>query len=228
MPVELVVFDLAGTTVHDDNDVPRILQSALQRFDVAISLKEAARVMGIPKPVAIQQLAIEKGISNPDKKWIEKIHQVFITDMIHFYKTDSSVREKDGVSETFRKLKSLGVKIAVDTGFSREITIPLLERMGWEKNDLLDFSVTSDEVPHGRPFPDMIFKSMALTGVREVSHVAKVGDTASDMEEGTSAGCKWVIGITSGAYTHEELTKVKHTHLVNSISEILPILEIQE
>jgi len=227
MPVELVVFDLAGTTVHDNNDVPRILQNALQRFDVAISLKDAARVMGIPKPIAIRELAIEKGISDPDNKWIEKVHRVFTDDMIHFYQTDASVREKEGVSETFRKLKSLGIKIAVDTGFSREITTPLLERMQWHKNDLLDFSVTSDEVPRGRPFPDMIFKSMALTGVRDVNHVAKVGDTASDMEEGTAAGCHWVIGITSGAYTHEELTKVKHSHLVNSISEILPILKIQ-
>ncbi len=226
MPVELVVFDLAGTTVHDDQDVPRVLQNSLQRFDVAISLKEAAKVMGIPKPVAIRQLAIEKGVADPDDKWIDKVHQVFIKEMIHFYESDASVREKEGVSKTFMKLKSRGIKIAVDTGFSREITIPLLQRMGWEKNDLLDFSVTSDEVPRGRPFPDMIFKSMALTGVREVSHVAKVGDTASDMEEGTAAGCRWVIGVTSGAYTREELTKEKHTHLVHSIPEILSILEI--
>lgn len=226
MPVELVVFDLAGTTVHDDQDVPRVLQHSLQRFDVTISLKEAAKVMGIPKPVAIRQLAIEKGVADPDDKWIDEVHQVFIKEMIHFYESDASVREKEGVSATFLKLKSRGIKIAVDTGFSRKITIPLLQRMGWEKNDLLDFSVTSDEVPRGRPFPDMIFKSMALTGVREVNHVAKVGDTASDMEEGTAAGCKWVIGITSGAYTREELTKEKHTHLVHSIPEILSILKI--
>lgn len=226
MPVELVVFDLAGTTVHDDNDVPRVLQHSLQRFDVAISLKEAAKVMGIPKPVAIRQLAVEKGMTDPKEEWVNDVHQAFIKEMIHFYESDASVREKDGVSQTFSKLKSKGIKIAVDTGFSREITAPLLLRMGWEQNDLLDFSVTSDEVPHGRPFPDMIFKSMALTGVSQVNHVAKVGDTASDMQEGTAAGCKWVIGITSGAYTREELTKEKHTHLVHSIPEILSVLEI--
>ena len=67
---------------------------------------------------------------------------------------------------------------------------------------------------------------MALTGVSQLNHVAKVGDTASDMQEGTAAGCKWVIGITSGAYTREELTKEKHTHLVHSIPEILSVLEI--
>lgn len=224
MSVELVVFDLAGTTVHDDYDVPRILQNSLQRFDVSISLKEAARVMGIPKPVAIRSLAMEKGILNPDEEWVEKIHRSFIDEMIHFYQYDKSVREKEGVSETFQALRLRGIKVAIDTGFSREITSPLLERMGWVNNELVDFSVTSDEVPRGRPFPDMIFKSMALTGVSDVSRVAKVGDTASDMQEGTAAACGWVIGITSGAYTREELTKEKHTHLIDSIPELLSIL----
>jgi phosphonatase-like hydrolase len=227
MPVELVVFDLAGTTVHDNNDVPRILQKSLERFDVEISIKEAARVMGIPKPIAIKTLLDERGFVQSDEEMIDKIHQAFIAEMILFYKTNDSVREKEGVSHTFQKLKSVGIKVAVDTGFDRQITTPLLERMGWLKNDLIDFSVTSDEVPRGRPFPDMIFKSMALTGVSEVSRVAKVGDTASDMQEGIAAGCQWVIGVTTGAYTREELTKEKHTHLIDTIPEVLSILAVK-
>jgi phosphoglycolate phosphatase-like HAD superfamily hydrolase len=54
--------------------------------------------------------------------------------------------------------------------------------------------------------------------------VAKIGDTASDLQEGSSAGCGWVIGVTSGAYTRVELAKEPHTHLVGQIPEILPIL----
>jgi phosphonatase-like hydrolase len=228
MPIELVVFDLAGTTVHDNKDVPRVLQNALARADVKISLEDASHVMGIPKPIAIRSLLTEnyKGDRIIDSEWIEEIHRNFILEMVRFYKNDSSVREKDGTSETFLKLKSRGIKVAVDTGFDRETTEPLLKRMGWGKNDLIDCSVTSDEVPRGRPFPDMIFKAMGLTRVSEVQHVAKVGDTASDMQQGMAAGCRWVIGITSGAYTKEELTKEKHTHLVNSILEILPILDV--
>jgi len=224
MPVELVVFDLAGTTVHDNNDVPRILQKSMERFDVMISMQEAVKVMGLPKPTAIRSLLEEKGVKDIKAKKIDNIHRLFISEMIHFYMNNESVREKEGVSDTFEKLKLRGVKIALDTGFDRQITDPLLERMQWVKNGLIDFSVTSDEVPNGRPFPDMIFKSMALTRVSQSEHVVKVGDTASDMQEGTSAGCKWVVGITSGAYSREDLMKEPHTHLINTIPELLPIL----
>jgi phosphonatase-like hydrolase len=115
----------------------------------------------------------------------------------------------------------------VDTGFDRSIVVPLLERMGWEKNGLIDASVTSDEVAQGRPHPDMIYRAMELTGVKDVESVAKVGDTMSDLLEGTAAGCTWVIGITTGAYSHDELLKGPHTHLVQQLSEILPILGIK-
>jgi len=228
MAVELVVFDLAGTTVQDNKDVSRVLQNSMAKSDVLVSLEDAALLMGIPKPIAIRSLLEKnyKGSRDIDDEWIDSIHRDFVLEMIQFYKFHPSVREKEGTSDTFLKLKMRGIKIAVDTGFDRETTIPLLERMGWDRNELLDCSVTSNEVPRGRPYPDMIFKAMALTRVFEVSHVAKVGDTASDMQQGMAAGCRWVIGVTSGAYTKEELTKEKHTHLIESISEVLSILNV--
>jgi len=46
----------------------------------------------------------------------------------------------------------------------------------------------------------------------DAHEVAKVGDTASDMQEGTSAGCKYVIGITTGAFFSRGPGKTKsHT-----------------
>jgi phosphoglycolate phosphatase-like HAD superfamily hydrolase len=133
MDIQLVVFDLAGTTVKDNKDVHRVLQSALAKNNVAVSIYDANQVMGIPKPVAIRQL-LEKRYdgSNPiTERWIEKIHQDFVIEMIRFYEEDKSVGEKEGVSETFKALKKMGIKVAVDTGFDRPITTPLFERLGW-------------------------------------------------------------------------------------------------
>jgi phosphoglycolate phosphatase-like HAD superfamily hydrolase len=64
---------------------------------------------------------------------------------------------------------------------------------------------------------------MELTHVTNSKSVAKVGDTTSDLLEGTSAGCGWVIGVTTGAYTRSELQKEKHTHLVENVRELLEI-----
>ena len=59
MPVELIVFDLAGTTVKDNSDVHRVMQKALKKFEVEISLDDANTVMGLPKPIAIYELIKE-------------------------------------------------------------------------------------------------------------------------------------------------------------------------
>ncbi|HQQ96849.1 MAG TPA: HAD-IA family hydrolase [Cyclobacteriaceae bacterium] len=221
----LIVFDLAGTTVEDRRDVHRTLRHALAQFGVSISMAEANAVMGIPKPVAIEQLL--KANFHPDitPELIGEIHETFVKEMIKFYREDHTVQEKKGAWETFQRLKLAGIKIAVDTGFDRQITNPLLERMGWMPA-LVDFSVTSDEVKQGRPHPDLIFRAMELAGVKDASSVMKVGDTVSDIEEGKSAGCGWVVGITSGAFTRTELAAHEPTHLIHELKELLVLLEL--
>jgi phosphonatase-like hydrolase len=149
---------------------------------------------------------------------------LFVKEMIAFYQTDPSVGEKEGVSRTFETLKSRNMKVMVDTGFDRQIADALIARLGWQEQKLIDGSVTSDEVLRGRPFPDLIYKAMGLTHTKDPRRVAKVGDTASDLREGSSAGCGWVIGVTTGAFTRTELLQEEHTHLVENVDEILEIL----
>ncbi|HEX5171808.1 MAG TPA: HAD hydrolase-like protein [Cyclobacteriaceae bacterium] len=230
MKTDLVIFDLAGTTVKDNNDVPRILQRTLAKFDTYITLDEAIDVMGISKPVAIQKL-LEKyndDLITITSDGIDAIHKVFVEDMIDFYKNDASIGEKDGVSGTFEILRKNNIKVAVDTGFDRQITDVLLERLRWKKDKLIDFSITSDEVLRGRPFPDMIFKALEHFSINDPACVAKVGDTPVDLQEGSAAGCGLVIGVTSGAFPREVLELEKHTHLISAIPEILPILNLKQ
>lgn len=229
MSIQLVVFDLAGTTVNDNKDVHRVLQRALANAGVEISIEDANEVMGIPKPVAIRALLEKRyrGDRPIYDAWVAAIHEDFVKEMIDFYKTDPDVSERKGVSNVFRKLKERKLKVIVDTGFDRPITDALLARLGWTSQNLIDGSVTSDEVPRGRPYPDMIYRAMVLTGVTHPSHVAKIGDTASDLMEGTSAGCGIVIGITTGAFTKQQLLLEKHTHLIDEIEDVLEILNIK-
>jgi len=53
---ELVVFDLAGTTVIDPDGVGACLRAALLHVGVATTMAETNAVMGIPKPEAIRAL----------------------------------------------------------------------------------------------------------------------------------------------------------------------------
>ncbi len=225
MAVKLVIFDMAGTTVYDKDNVNVAFREALQEKGIEVTRQDVNDVMGMAKPLAIR-LLMERYVAKEQitETIIHEIHDTFLNKMISFYKTDASVKEIEGASDTFKKLRGMGIKVGLDTGFSRKIAQTILDRLGWEKAGLIDASVTSDEVAHGRPAPDLAFKVMELTGVKDPKEVVKVGDTPSDLGEGKAAGCLYNIAVTSGAYTFEELEKHEHTHILPSINELPQLL----
>jgi len=223
--IELVVFDMAGTAVNDDDGVNRCVRDALSHVGVKVSREAVNTVMGIPKPMALEHL-IEQSDHLDLLGRIEAIHADFVARMIRFYQTDPSVHEIPGASETFRRLRTANIKVALDTGFSREIVDVILPRLGWSVPQTVDATITSDEVLRGRPHPDMIQKLMADLGVRDPSRVAKVGDTPSDLQEGTNADCGLVIGVTGGSHSAQQLRSHAHTHLIGTVAELPALLGI--
>ncbi len=227
MDIQLVVFDMAGTTVRDANNVHQALQTALQKGGFEFSVAEINPYMGIPKPLAIRYLLEQRPATQhllEDEEFVQEIHAHFVAEMLHFYRTSPEVAEKPFATEVFRDLKAAGIKVALDTGFSRDIVDAVIQRLGWDRDGLIDLSVASDEVPRGRPHPDLIFRAMQLAGVTDSQAVAKVGDTSSDLQEGTAAQCRYVIGVTTGAFTREALINEPHTHLVADLREVLAIV----
>jgi phosphonatase-like hydrolase len=220
--IKLVVFDMAGTTIRDDDAVHRCLAEALAADGVHASRDEVNRVMGLPKPIAIRMLLEQLHPANLSDERVERVHNDFLHNMIRHYETFPGISPMPHAEEAFGCLKSVGVRVALDTGFSRPIVLAILKRLNWTQG-VLDATIASDEVARGRPFPDMIYRAMQLTGVYDPSAVAKVGDTPSDLLEGTAAGCGFVIGVTNGSHTREELQPHPHTHLIESLRE-LPVL----
>ena len=64
MTVQLVVLDMAGTTVYDGDAVNVCLCAALHGADVEVTRDAVNAVMGIAKPVAIRSL-LEAQASDP-------------------------------------------------------------------------------------------------------------------------------------------------------------------
>ena len=219
----LVVFDLAGTTVEDRGAVNLCLREALAAVGVNVSIAEVDAVMGIPKPDAIRILVERAGQRARLELQLGSVYDDFAARMERYYREDPGVREIAGAGNLFRALHAADVRVAIDTGFSRPITRIVLERMGWERQGLIEASVTSDEVPRGRPAPDMIEHLMRRLGVTDPARVAKVGDAPADLEEGTNAGCGWVIGVTEGSHTREQLAPLPHTHLVANVGSLFEL-----
>ncbi len=226
MSVKLVVFDMAGTTVKDKNFVGLAFQKAMESYGYEIAVEEVNPIMGYEKPVAIKMMleGHEPDRSKITEKLIADIHTNFVSGMIEFYSTSRDIQPLPHVEETFQELRNNGIKIALNTGFSRDIADVIIGRLAWENK--IDMLVASDEVVNGRPYPDMINKIKAELGIESSEDVAKVGDTEVDVNEGINAGCKYVIGVTTGAFTREALLPYSPTHVIDDISEVLEILSV--
>jgi phosphonatase-like hydrolase len=224
MSIELIVFDIAGTTVNDDDGVNRCVRAALAGYGRIVSASQVNAVMGLPKPEAIALLAEQAGPPGGSQADLAAIYRDFEARSIQFYEHDPSVFEVEGTSRVFGTLKQGGMKVAVDTGFNRAITQVILERLGWLGGGLIDASICSDEAPRGRPHPDMIRSLMARFRITDPSRVGKVGDTPADLLEGNNAGCGLNVGVTSGTHARHELASYPHTHLVNSIRDVPGLL----
>ena len=70
----------------------------------------------------------------------------------------------------------------------------------------------------------MIQKMMLEGGIEKPENVAKVGDTEVDVREGQNAGCRYVIGVTTGTFSRTELEQYNPTHIIDDIAQVLEII----
>jgi len=226
MSIKLVVFDIAGTTIQDEIGVMEAFRSTLKKHGYDVPMKEVAPVMGYKKIEAIKILLEnnEQDKSKMTPERIETIHTDFVNHMISFYQNSPEISVFPHAEDTFRKLHEHNIKVGLNTGFTRAIADTIINRLRWQEKDLIDYLIASDEVENGRPHPYMINKMMQEFGITDPAEVAKVGDTEVDVREGQNAGCKYVIGITTGSFTRSELEPYHPTHIIDDIAEVIAIV----
>jgi phosphonatase-like hydrolase len=223
MAIKLAVFDIAGTTVADENNVDMAFQKAFAKNGIEIDPGETNALMGYHKPLAISMMLEKLGYES-DPGFIDEIHEDFENEMIDFYEYADEVKALPGAEDIFLWLKEKGVRIALNTGFSDTIARTILDRFQWQEKGLVDDFIGSNEVEEGRPSPFMIHELMKRAGIDDPNEVIKIGDTIVDIEEGRNAGCLYVIGVTTGACNKEELEEYNPTHVINNLSELASIL----
>ena len=219
----LVIFDMAGTTVEDAGQVPSAFASTLAANGIVVSPDEITRVRGASKRQAIRDLlhqaATDARLDEASLRTrADRIYAEFRRTLAHSY-TTGGVREVPGAASLIQDLRARGIKVALTTGFDRDITTLLLSSLGWTRHTV-DAVVCGDDVPSDRPAPDLIMLAMKLTGVDDPALVANVGDTTRDLESGARAGVKWNIGVLSGAHPREALERAPHTQIVGSVAEL--------
>ncbi len=220
--IEMVVFDMAGTTINEQNIVYKSLHKSINKFGIDVSLELVLSIgAGKEKHQAIKDVLAHLEIIDANKS--ELIFQDFKQLLDQEYLT-STVIPIEGVENVFNDLKKNGVKIVLNTGYSSKVANTLLEKLNWKKDEQYDALITADDVERGRPFPDMIIKAMQLFGIEDASKVLKAGDSAIDVEEGKNAKCGITIGVLSGAQTRQQLETAKPDYILDSLASLYSIV----
>jgi phosphonatase-like hydrolase len=213
--VALVVFDLVGTTISDSEHVPSAFVAALAQQGVLVSEADLTGVRGASKRQAITRF-IPEGADRARRA--AAAYTAFREHLENAYRANG-VHAIEGAEATFRHLRSRSIRVALNTGFERDLTELLLNALHWD-SDVVDAVICGDDVSEGRPAPFLIFRAMERTNVRSVHEVVNVGDTALDLTAGYNAGVRWNVGVLTGAHDRETLSRAPHTHLIESVAEL--------
>ncbi len=220
----MIVFDMAGTTVDEDNVVYKTLQDAIVHYSYPVSLDQVLEFgAGKEKLQAIIDILENTGFKvSPEN--IDLIFAYFIDKLAKNYDT-LDVKPLPDVELTFKHLKERNIKVVLNTGYNRKTAESLIVKLGWEESNQFDLLITASDVNNNRPRPDMILLAMSKLNILDPKKVLKVGDSTVDIQEGQNAECLLSIGITSGAHTREQLREADPDFIINNVSELLGIID---
>ena len=223
---ELVVLDMAGTTIDEGLQVYRVLGETTIAHGGSPSEADIARWHGSAKHEALRALLTPDGGPPPSEEVLAGVVDDFRARLKAAY-AERPPQPLPGVPEALADLRAAGIRIALTTGFDREIVDSLLSALGWEGDSVADAVVCGSDVPSGRPAPFMIFRAMEELGVHDVAGVLVAGDTPRDLQAGTNSGAAFVVGVLSGASDKDELAAYEHTHLLASVADIPTLLGVR-
>ncbi|MBC3786515.1 HAD family hydrolase [Spirosoma utsteinense] len=230
-PIELVVFDMAGTTVTDHHEVERCFAEAATQTGLSVTDERILAMQGLAKRYVFETLWKEQlGDTHPDvQSQVDVSYAAFKDILEHHYLTNGAT-PTEGCLETLAYLRERGIAVALTTGFYRVVTDIILDKLGWladldeqhrgGPSSIIQVSIASDEVERGRPYPQMIERAMQLLNVTNPKAVVNIGDTPSDLLSGRAAGVALNIGITNGTHTADQLDAYPHDLLIGSLREL--------
>ena len=215
--LKMIVFDMAGTTVDEQNVVYKTLHRAIREAGFELSLDDVLRQgAGKEKMQAIVDILQDKHL---EKSELQVIFNKFLLLLDEAYQ-HLEVVPQPGAVEIFYYLKAQNIKVVLNTGYNQQTANQLLAKLNWKVGVEIDAIITASQVRANRPQPDMILLAMEQMGITNCDVVAKVGDSIIDIEEGKNAGCALSIGITTGAHSFEQLQTAMPNFIIDNLLQL--------
>jgi phosphonatase-like hydrolase len=200
--IELVVLDMAGTTVRDDGVVEQAFQRAAERTGIARRMPWPEALQYVRDTMGCSKIDVFTHLAGGDQDAAVAATSAFEGAYAEII-AEQGAEEIPGAADAIRMLRDAGMTVALTTGFAPVTRDALLDALGWR--DLVDLALSPVDAGRGRPAPDLVLTALLRAGASSVQAVAVVGDTSSDVETGRRAGAGFVAGVLSGAHDRDAL-----------------------
>jgi phosphonatase-like hydrolase len=223
---ELVALDMAGTTVADGGVVEEAFAAAIDDIGAPEAppgaedhpaldpLGYVRRTMGQSKIEVFTALYGDRARASSANHAFEAAYAGAVG--------RGAIQPIEGAVGAIEMLRAAGVKVCLTTGFSAGTRDAIVGQLDWGR--LVDLVLSPSDAGRGRPWPDMILTAVIRLEISGVAPVAVAGDTTSDLLAGSRAGARIVAGVLTGAHSRERLETAPHTHILEDVTELVPLV----
>lgn len=217
IPIELVVLDMAGTTVRDDGIVEQAFGRAAERTGVAERMPWADALQYVRDTMGQSKIEVFTHLAGGDRGAAERATEAFEGAYAEIV-AEQGAEEIPGARAAIESLQDAGIRVALTTGFAPVTRDAILDSLGWR--GLVEIALSPADVGRGRPAPDLVLTALMLAGVSAVQAVAVAGDTTSDVLSGLRAGAGFVAGVLTGSHDAEALAAAGADAVLPSILDL--------
>ncbi len=152
-----VVFDLDGTLVDSEPNYFEAGRELLARYGVTLTWEEHERYIGVSTAETLQIWQDKYGITDPLEELLDEKNAAYLQ------LARRSTHAYPEMVKFVRRLHADGVAMIVASGSSLAAIHAILEGTGLDA--YLTMAVSADEVPHGKPEPDVFLEAARRLGV---------------------------------------------------------------
>jgi HAD superfamily hydrolase (TIGR01509 family) len=212
--IEAVVFDMDGVLVDTEHLWDEVREELTTEWGGRYTPDAQRAMMGMSSREWSRYLHDVVGLRESP----EAINAEVVRRMLARYETELPV--VPGADEAVDALAAAGYRLAVASSSNRELIDAVLREL--ELTPLFEVTVSSEEVPRGKPAPDVYLETASRLGV-EPARCAAVEDSASGIRAAHAAGMR-VLAYPNRHYPPSDEALSLAACVVRQLADIGPLL----
>ncbi|MFS0577211.1 pyrophosphatase PpaX [Sporosarcina sp. 179-K 3D1 HS] len=210
-PITTLLFDFDGTLLDTNELIIASFQHVLNaRYPGRFTREDILMFIGPPLIDSFNSIDPDSAeeMVREYREWNHVMH-------------DELAREYDGVSETLKRLKAAGIKMAIVSTKRNETIWRGLKLL--EAEEIFDTVVGLDDVTNPKPDPEPII--LALSNVGSTKEEAlMIGDNSHDIEGGKNARVR-TAGVAWSIKGEPFLASLQPDYMLHHLSDLLEIIK---